>query len=115
MEGGMGFRDLNHFNLALLAKKCWRLIQEPNSLWAQVIKARYFPNCSFLEAVKGYRASWSWSSLLEARDQVIGGCNWQVINGCTINICKDKWLPPPNGSSVVTSGTPQVGDPTWVN
>lgn len=34
----MGFRILKEFNLALLAKQCWRLIHNPDSLWAQVIK-----------------------------------------------------------------------------
>ena len=41
---GMGFRDFHEFNLALLARQCWRLITKPNHLWANVIKARYFPN-----------------------------------------------------------------------
>lgn len=44
---GMGFRNLHEFNLALLAKQCWLLIQEPNSLWARLIQARYFQDCSF--------------------------------------------------------------------
>ncbi|XP_050121457.1 uncharacterized protein LOC126599164 [Malus sylvestris] len=67
-DGGLGFRSFVLFNDALLAKQCWRLIMEPNSLWALVLKARYFPNCSFLDAKKGGRASWVWSSLLTGRE-----------------------------------------------
>ncbi|CAN6555765.1 unnamed protein product [Malus baccata var. baccata] len=67
-EGGLGLRSFSSFNDALLAKQCWRLISEPSTLWARVLKARYFPNCSFLDAKKGGRASWVWASLLAGRE-----------------------------------------------
>lgn len=66
-DGGLGFRNLKDFNLALLGKQCWRLIHEPDSLWARVIKGRYFPNGPFGKAKRRGRASWAWSSILAGR------------------------------------------------
>lgn len=49
-EGGLGFRDLKAFNLALLAKQGWRLQNESNSLVHRVFKAHYFLDGDFLSA-----------------------------------------------------------------
>ena len=50
--GGLEFRDLALFNNALLAKQCWRLMMEPNALWAMVVKGIYFHNKDFHEVGK---------------------------------------------------------------
>ena len=50
-EGGMGFCDLKNFNLAMLAKQGWRLIQEKDSLLYKCFKARYFPRTNFVDAL----------------------------------------------------------------
>jgi len=40
-KGGLGYRDLHLFNLAMLARQGWRLLLNPDSLCAQVLRARY--------------------------------------------------------------------------
>ena len=72
-RGGMGFRDISAFNLAVLAKQAWRLIHQDHSLFYRVYKARYFPNCNFLLAKLGSNPSYVWWSLLEARDVIWEG------------------------------------------
>ena len=66
-EGGMGFRNMEVFNYTLLAKQGWRLMENPNSLVARVLKAKYFPNSSFLQAKLGSSPSFLWRSILEGK------------------------------------------------
>lgn len=66
-EGGMGFRDLKVFNLALLAKQGWRILENPRSLVHRVYKAKYFVKVPFLQAQLGKRPSYAWRSMLAAK------------------------------------------------
>lgn len=65
-NGGLGFRRLYDFNLAVVAKQGWRMLLVPNSLMAKVYKARYFPNDHFLNAKIGHNPSYMWSSVVAA-------------------------------------------------
>jgi hypothetical protein len=90
-EGGLGFRDIHVFNLAMLAKQGWRLIHAPDSLCAKVLKASYFPNSDVLQASRNM--SYTWRSILKGIDVLNRGVIWRVGNGSSINIWSDPWLP----------------------
>ena len=92
-QGGMGFQDIRNFNLAMLAKRGWRLLQHEESLVHKCFKAKYFPRCSFLDAGDVPNSSYVWKSMLAAQSILKQGCCWRVGNGSEIRVLKDKWLP----------------------
>lgn len=84
--GGLGFRDLNMFNVSLLAKKCWRIWSQPNCLLARVLKARYFAKTNFLHAELGSYPSFTWRSILAVKGLLEMGIGWRIGNRMSVNI-----------------------------
>ncbi|KAL5806378.1 hypothetical protein ACOSQ4_029111 [Xanthoceras sorbifolium] len=104
--GGMGFRDLSAFNQAMLAKQGWRILSNPSSLLAQVLKARYFPNSSFIDCALGQNPSFIWRSIMWGREVLARGVRWKVGDGLSISIYKDPWLPRPSSFKICS--------PSWL-
>lgn len=67
-SGGMGFRDLQSFNLAMLAKQVWRLLRDPESLCARVLRAQFYPDGKLLNARMKSGSSYTWESILAGLD-----------------------------------------------
>lgn len=94
--GGLGFRDMELFNLALLAKQAWRVLQEPLSLSARVLKAVYFPGENFLDAELGPSPSRIWRSILDGREVLKEGLIRRIGTGELTPIWTTNWLPSGN-------------------
>ena len=91
--GGMGFRDIELFNLALLARQAWRLIEFPDSLCAQVLRAKYYPSGNITDTVFTGNGSSTWLAIEHGLELVKQGYIWRVGNGTNIRIWRDPWIP----------------------
>ncbi|KAF5458995.1 hypothetical protein F2P56_022987 [Juglans regia] len=95
-RGGLGFRNLEWLNQAMLAKQGWRILSNPSSLVAKVLKEKYFRNSDLLEARLEYRPSLIWRSIRGALDLLKDGMVWRVGNGKSVRIWGDRWVPKPS-------------------
>ncbi|KAM6550760.1 hypothetical protein CsatB_000568 [Cannabis sativa] len=94
-DGGLGFRRFSQYNQALLAKQAWRILMNPSSILAQVMKARYFRISNILEADKGSYPSSTWQGILWGRDLLLKGLRRSIGNGMNTRTFRDPWLPRP--------------------
>ncbi|XP_071909589.1 uncharacterized protein [Coffea arabica] len=101
-KGGIGFRDLEAFNTALLAKQIWRFITAPNLLVSRVMKAKYMKD-QWQEKKPPSSSSWAWKSIHSARHLLLNGLWKRIGDGSTVEIWKDKWITGnPNGKPAST-------------
>lgn len=91
--GGLGFRDFEIFNLALLAHQAWRILQNPESLSARILKAVYFPNGEFLDAELGSHPSQVWRTIVEGRDTLKTGLIRRIGTGVDTHVWNMNWIP----------------------
>jgi hypothetical protein len=91
--GGLGSRDIELFNLSLLARQAWRVLQDPGSLSARLLKAVYFPEVDFLDAGVGSAPSRTWRAIVEGKDVLKLGLIRRIGTGEETDIWSMKWLP----------------------
>ncbi|KAF5468835.1 hypothetical protein F2P56_012951 [Juglans regia] len=109
--GGLRFRDLRCFNFALLSKQGWRILQNPTSLVAQILKQKYFNKGDLLEAKLGIGPSFAWRGIHAGLTLLKKGLIWREIEGIkaipiSLGGREDKLTSQftPNGSYTVKSG-----------
>ena len=105
-DGGRGMRDLEAFNQALLAKQGWRILNDETSLMSRVLKNKYFPNSTFLEAKSPATASFTWKSILQARNLLKKGVRKVIGNGKDTRVWGDPWAPTEHNEGLLKPRTP---------
>lgn len=90
-QGGLGFRDLNTYKTALLAKQGWRIFQNDDSLLHQIFKERYFPKSNFFENPFSHYPSYAWKSIQKVGCWLHNGCRWRIGDGTKAKIWTNPW------------------------
>jgi ribonuclease HI len=91
--GGLGLYSAKARNLALLAKLNWRVMEEPDSLWAKTLIAKYCPNGIMDERLNTRRSgSSNWKGLRKGHEVFRKGLRWVIKNGHSVSFWHDLWV-----------------------
>ncbi|XP_016669954.1 uncharacterized protein [Gossypium hirsutum] len=89
--GGLGFRDLWLFNVALLGRQVWRLIHCTDTLCYRVLSSKYFLDGDVFHPKSLDKSYFMWQSIAKAARVLYEGFDWNIGNMRNINIWTDNW------------------------
>jgi hypothetical protein len=111
-HGGMDFMDLKIFNQALLARQAWRLLKEPDSLCARLLRAKYFPNGNLLDTAFIQNTSPSWQGIINGLELLKRGAIWRIGTGSQVRVWRGNWIPRQGSLKPSRRGNFRIG---WVS
>ncbi|KAL2929319.1 hypothetical protein RDABS01_034730 [Bienertia sinuspersici] len=92
-EGGMGLRNIDSLNQALLFRQVWRINKKPDSLVGRILTQKYGGNP--LQAARWNRmptnTSWAFKSMVKCARSMLPGCGKRIGNGQSTRIVEDTW------------------------
>ncbi|KAJ8447221.1 hypothetical protein Cgig2_030452 [Carnegiea gigantea] len=82
LEGGLGIRPIRGLNWVSMATLGWRMIQEPDSLWARILKHKCCKGNQNLNTFKpGRNPSNAWKGICESKWILDKGIMHSIRNG----------------------------------
>lgn len=91
-EGGLGIRNLEAINKAILVNYAWKIVTTNHSITARILKYKYFSYTSFWKVPTNILKSAFWSSILKVREPLINAVTLQISKGNTC-IWSSPWCP----------------------
>ncbi|KAL6189123.1 hypothetical protein ACLB2K_040513 [Fragaria x ananassa] len=90
-KGGKGIH-WRKWDALCVSKGEGRLIQDEESLVGRMLKAKYYPSSSFLEAEIGRNPSSIWKAVMWGKQLLTIGLRWRVSNGTNIRVFQEPWV-----------------------
>jgi hypothetical protein len=93
VEGGLGFRKMHDFNLALIAKLGWKLLSNSDCLWVKQLQKKYIKYIDFLSSPATHTASWLWKRIQRIKPFISAGACLRASRFSSSPIWTSNWIP----------------------
>lgn len=88
--GGLGFIRMKAFDFALFSKLAWQIASNKDTLWVQILHAKYLRGKSFLnDDITHFNSSWIWADVMKCKNLIHKGAIFSINNISDILIWKD--------------------------
>jgi ribonuclease HI len=92
-EGGLGFRKMHDFNLALIAKLGWKLLSNSDCLWVNQLQRKYIKYGDFLSAPATHSSSWLWKGIQRIKPFISAGACLRASRFSSSPVWTTSWIP----------------------
>lgn len=92
-QGGLGFKNLDRMNYALLMKLSWGIISKSDKLWVRVLCSKYGVDSNNPPtSLPDKNGSRIWKAIRTVWDVTMQGTRWSVGNGDSVWFWLDCWV-----------------------
>jgi hypothetical protein len=102
--GGLGILNTKLMNIALMLKWIWKLYQNEEGMWADLIHAKYLGDRDLFDKEVPVRGYQFWNAIHKIKWYFKLGARHKVQNGKRTYFCLDWWL----GSSPLRAHFPRL-------
>lgn len=90
--GGLAVRDLGIFNEAMILKSLWKLATKTETLWVQLVIAKYIPRSELWHSKRNYNCSVFWRNLMGLREKMLSLIQWKIGDGNDCTVFGQPWF-----------------------
>lgn len=91
-KGGLGVRTARGSNEALLSKLVWKILRKENTVWQQLVQAKYLKAGNVLQYQVKPGDSATWKGIIRCVGLIKPFLRWRIGDGQSISFWYDNWL-----------------------
>ncbi|GKE26316.1 putative reverse transcriptase domain-containing protein, partial [Tanacetum coccineum] len=91
VEGGLGIKSLETWNIALISKHIWNIINKKDSLWVKWVHLYKLKGRNFWDVPENEGSSWSWKKILRYRGMLRRHIVHRIGDGLSTSLWYDSW------------------------